>query len=129
MVEGAKSVMIQNMRAPVLTQKRARSLRRSLSPPEAALWLRLRVRAPDRPNFRRQHPIGPFILDFYCASARLAVEIDGQHHATGDHPERDMRRSAWLKAQGITVIRFPAMDVLRDPDEIAELLWARIRLR
>ncbi len=68
------------MRAPVLTQKRARSLRRAMTPPEAAIWLRLRERMPGRLTFRRQHAIGPYILDFYCAALNLAVEVDGSTH-------------------------------------------------
>ena len=67
----------QSMRAPPETIADARRLRRSLSPPEARLWGRLRARAPGTPVFRRQHPVGPYVLDFYCGKARLAVEIDG----------------------------------------------------
>ncbi len=117
------------MRAPVLTHKRARNLRRTLSPPEATLWVRLRPRLPGRPSFRRQHPIGPYILDFYCATLRLAVEIDGQGHDMGNAPAHDIRRTDWLHGQGISVIRVPAIDVLRNPDEAAENLWAAVRAR
>jgi very-short-patch-repair endonuclease len=53
---------------------KARHLRRALSSPEARLWTRLRERAPGKPVFRRQHPIGPYVLEFYCARARLAIE-------------------------------------------------------
>jgi len=63
------------------------------------------------PVFRRQHPIGPYVLDFYCAKTRLAIEIDGMSHDIGDRPELDARRYAWLKAQGVTVIRIPAVEV------------------
>jgi very-short-patch-repair endonuclease len=90
------------MRAPKETIDKARRLRRSLSPPEARLWSRLRARLPGMPAFRRQHPIGPYVLDFYCAKARLAVEIDGRIHEIGDQPQRDFRRDAWLEAQGVT---------------------------
>jgi very-short-patch-repair endonuclease len=55
-----------------------------MTPPEAALWSRLRGREPGRPSIRRQHPIGPYILDFYCATLSLAIEIDGEVHSTGD---------------------------------------------
>src|SRR5574337_1387285 len=88
------------MRAPSQTIARARQLRRQLSPPEARLWSRLRVRSQDMPVFRRQHPVGPYVLDFYCSEARLAVEIDGSVHDTEDHPERDRRRDAWLVSRG-----------------------------
>src|SRR4051794_14180146 len=73
MVEGASD----RMRAPRKTTINAQNLRRTMSAPEAQLWSRLRQRAPDRPTFRRQHPIGPFVLDFFCARAQLAIEVDG----------------------------------------------------
>ena len=82
------------MRAPKKTVETARVLRRNLSPPEARLWIRLRARIPGAPVFRRQHPIGPYVLDFYCAKARLAVEVDGIGHDMGDRPRRDLRREA-----------------------------------
>jgi len=110
------------MRAPKSTIQAARSLRRSLSPPEARLWNRLRQRASEKPTFRRQHPIGPYVLDFYCAKARLAVEIDGLSHDLGERPQRDEQRDAWLKAQGVTVIRFAALDVLRRIDEVEDAI-------
>jgi len=84
-----------------------------MSPPEARLWLRLRERALGKATFRRQHPIGPYILDFYCTKARLAIEIDGVSHDMGDRPERDCRRDAWLQERGITVVRIPARDMLK----------------
>lgn len=117
------------MRAPVLTQKRARSLRRALTPPEAALWTRLRQRRDGLPAFRRQHPCSPFILDFYCPTLKLAIEVDGLIHATADAPERDARRDAWLRSQGIEIVRYPASDVLRDADEVAHSVWTLVASR
>jgi very-short-patch-repair endonuclease len=61
--------------------------------------------------FRRQHPIGPYVLDFFCARARLAIEIDGISHDMGDRPQRDIRRDAWLEAQGLTVLRIAASEL------------------
>jgi very-short-patch-repair endonuclease len=108
------------MRAPTKTTENAQHLRRKLSVPEARLWNRLRWRAPGKPVFRRQHPIGPYVLDFYCAKARLAVEIDGASHDMGDRPQRDMRRDAWLERQGITVVHIAANDLTREIDEAAD---------
>ena len=108
------------MRAPEPTMRRARTLRRNLSPPEARLWVRLRARIDGAPAFRRQHPIGPFVLDFYCALAKLAVEVDGFSHDVADRPERDERRDAWLNERGIQVLRIPAADVMRDADHVAD---------
>ena len=106
------------MQASPKTRDRAKALRAKLSPPEVKLWLLIRHRDPEKPTFRRQHPVGPFILDFYCAKAKLAVEIDGWSHNMGD-PTRDERRDAWLLSQGIRVVRYTAKDVFRDPGEIA----------
>ncbi|WP_366852839.1 DUF559 domain-containing protein [Phenylobacterium sp.] len=65
------------MRATSNAHGRVRQLRRRMSLPEVILWTALRGREPGRPVFRRQHPIGPYVLDFYCAKARLCVEVDG----------------------------------------------------
>ena len=101
------------MRAPVLTLKRARKLRREMSLPEVALWMLLRRNSLGL-RFRRQHPIGPYILDFYCAPARLCVEIDGAARNNAAQVEHDERRTSWLNAEGIRVLRFVAADVLKD---------------
>jgi very-short-patch-repair endonuclease len=110
------------MRAPSKIIGNAQRLRRVLSPPEARLWNKLRTRTADGPVFRRQHPIGPYVLDFYCAKARLAVEIDGVSHDMGDRPQRDERRDAWLKKGGITVVRIPAMELRNGIDEAADAI-------
>jgi very-short-patch-repair endonuclease len=65
-----------------------------MSAPEALLWSRLRRRNSDQPTFRRQHPFGSLILDFYCPSARLAVEVDGRTHWSDEERERDAARDA-----------------------------------
>jgi very-short-patch-repair endonuclease len=96
---------------------RARQLRRSLSLPEAYLWQVLR-RRPGGLKFRRQHPFERCTADFYCASAKLVVEIDGDSHDLGDNPERDRRRDAWLGQQGLRVLRFNAADVVRDVESV-----------
>ncbi len=76
--------------------------------PEKTLWHLLRRNSLGW-HFRRQHPIGPYILDFYRASLKLCIEVDGPVH--DDQPERDARRTAWLSKEGITVLRFSADDV------------------
>src|SRR6266581_3873769 len=96
MVEGA-------LRAPDKTFSRARELRREMSLPEVVLWQALRQRRLAGLRLRRQHPIGPYILDFYCPSARLAVEVDGLAHDTAAAVRHDERRQAWLARQGVTV--------------------------
>ncbi|MFC5373793.1 endonuclease domain-containing protein [Brevundimonas faecalis] len=90
---------------------RARVQRRALTPPEARLWVCLRRCGLNDLKFRRQHPIGPYVLDFYCAEAKLAVEVDGATHARSDRVEHDRRRTAWLEQQGLLVLRIVAEDV------------------
>ncbi|XES83618.1 endonuclease domain-containing protein [Franconibacter pulveris] len=82
----------------------ARQLRRQLTDQERLLWRLLRDRRFAAHKFRRQHPVGPFILDFACCQAKLAVELDGGQHA--EHRAYDARRTAWLQAHGWTVLRF-----------------------
>ena len=110
--------------APVLNQidrnatvLKARALRRSMSLPEGMLWRELRLR-PGTLKFRRQHPLGPYIADFYCAAAKLVIEIDGESHAMGDRPGHDARRDAWMVAEGFRVVRFAARDVMKDIEAV-----------
>lgn len=102
------------MRATVLTEKRARSLRRQMSLPEVVLWEQLRGGRLDGLRFRRQHPLGAYILDFYCPAVRLAVEVDGAAHAFADRAAHDAARGRRLGQRGIRVLRFDAADVLND---------------
>ncbi|WP_174302052.1 endonuclease domain-containing protein [Caulobacter sp. S45] len=88
-----------------------------MSLPEVLLWIALRKRQAGL-RFRRQHPIGPYILDFYCEAARLAVEIDGDGHLHGDQLLRDARRDRWVAAQGVSTLRVAARDVLGGPDDV-----------
>ncbi|MEH3040661.1 MAG: endonuclease domain-containing protein [Sphingomonas paucimobilis] len=94
-----------------------------MSLPEVLLWQRLRLE-PCGLKFRRQHPLLGYVLDFYCARSRLAVEIDGEAHDRGDRPYRDIKREAALVAHGLTVLRIPARDVLADADAAAEAIAA-----
>jgi very-short-patch-repair endonuclease len=92
-------------------------MRRNLDLPEGLLWRRLRRRGLEGHRFRRQHPIGPYVLDFYCAESRLAVEVDGYSHGVADRPQHDARRDAWLlRDSGVRTLRLPARLVLSDMD-------------
>ncbi|WP_019369695.1 endonuclease domain-containing protein [Sphingomonas sp. HT-1] len=83
-----------------------------MSLPEVLLWQQLRGQACER--WRKQHPAGPYVLDFYCDAARLCVEVDGEMHARGNAPVADARRDAWLLAQGVVTLRVPAAEVLNN---------------
>lgn len=85
---------------------RARQLRSALSLPEALLW-RLLKGSPAGVHIRSQHPIGTYVLDFYCAKAKIAFEIDGKVHDMGDHPEHDVQRDAWLRGEGTRLCASP----------------------
>jgi very-short-patch-repair endonuclease len=90
----------------------ARRLRRSMTPAEIRLWNGLRGRRLGK--FRRQHPLGQFILDFYCPAARLCVEVDGGVHDHSDQQERDRARTEALAALGIRVVRVRNEEILCD---------------
>ncbi len=103
---------------------KARRLRRAMTKPEIALWSVLRGR-PSGLKFRRQHPIGPFVLDFYCPAAGVAIEVDGMAHEMGDNPRHDERRDRWLQQQGLHVLRMPAREVLGDLDAVLTAIVRR----
>ncbi len=100
------------MRAPDFIRDRARTLRRNLTAPETLLWWMLR-RNQLGLHFRRQHPVGPFILDFYCADAKLCVEVDGPLH--DERQDYDQRRTDWLTKEGIRVLRFSVEELETRP--------------
>ena len=79
-----------------------------MSPPEVLLWARLRVRNPELPNFRRQHPISPYIADFYCSAARLIIEVDGSAHGGDAQIVDDELRDRYLQKLGYRVLRISA---------------------
>ncbi|WP_066588287.1 endonuclease domain-containing protein [Sphingomonas pruni] len=92
-------------------KRNAKRLRKEMTPPEIGLWIALR-RNEAGLRFRKQHSADDYVLDFYCAPAQLAIEVDGEAHSRGDRPERDAVRDAWLVSQGLQVLRYPAIEVL-----------------
>ena len=98
------------------TTSRARKLRKAATLPEQRLWSALRCGRVASLKFRRQHPVGCYIVDFFCQSAGLVVEIDGESHA--QRGEYDIRRQRFLESQGLTVLRFSNDDVLQDPEAV-----------
>ena len=112
------------MRRRLITN-RARELRKAMSDAEVILWSRLRGRGPDRPTFRRQHPYGNIILDFYCPSARLAVEVDGATHWDDEAREKDEARDFWLEGQGIEVMRIPASRIYHRLGDVTDAILRR----
>jgi len=117
---------------PLGTVKKARKLRSEMTLPEGVLWRELRKR-PGGYKFRRQHPAGEYILDFYCSAVRLAIEVDGFAHATGTVAKRDARRSEWLRSQHVATTRIPATAILEDlgavVTRLVEICDERVRQR
>lgn len=100
---------------------RARKLRREMTDAERKLWSLLRKKQL-RVHFRKQVPFGPYILDFLSITGRVAIEVDGSQHFEEAHLERDAERDAYLRSQGLTVLRFSSVDVLKNTEGV----WQRI---
>jgi very-short-patch-repair endonuclease len=107
---------------PFITQ-RSRDMRHPLTPVEAKVWARVRNQQLGY-KIRRQHPIGHFIADFYCAQAKLVIEIDGDSHAEPDQVEYDAARTGWLEMRGYRVLRFQNEAVHRNLEVVLESLRA-----
>jgi very-short-patch-repair endonuclease len=95
---------------------RARSLRQTETPPEQLLWLALRNGQIGGLKFRRQHPIGPYVVDFYCHSAGLVVEVDGMSH--DDKMLQDAQKTKHIEGQGLRILHVTNEDVMRDLDAV-----------
>jgi very-short-patch-repair endonuclease len=106
-------------RTPLKTE-RARKLRRTSTEVEKRLWSRLRDGRLNGLSFRRQHPAGPFILDFYCSQLRLSIELDGSQHQTNE--VRDGKRTDWLRRCGVTELRFWNNDVTQNLAGVLEVI-------
>jgi very-short-patch-repair endonuclease len=105
------------MRATKNSMRNAKRQRRNMTAPEVKLWALLR-RSPGGVSFRRQHPVGPYVADFYCAAAKLVIEVDGLIH---DYTaERDQRRDEYMRSLGLHILRVPASEVMRDAASVAD---------
>jgi very-short-patch-repair endonuclease len=102
----------------------ARKLRRDETDVERQLWHRLRNAQICNAHFRRQHPAGRYILDFYCPALALAIELDGGQHAQTKACDRE--RDEWLKQKGVTILRFWNSDVTENLNGVLEVIAAKI---
>ncbi len=106
-------------------KERARRLRTRMTDSERALWERLRRKQVHSVQFYRQKPIGNYIVDFYAPKAKIVVEVDGSHHMESEQAARDLRRDAFLASQGLRVLRFDDLQVLKEIEGVMEvILWA-----
>ena len=101
----------------------AKSLRSNATEAERVLWRQLRARRFADRKFRRQQPIGPYIVDFVCFETRLIVEVDGGHHMDS---RDDARRDAWLREQGFDVLRIWNHDVIYRTNEVVDEVFTRL---
>ena len=106
---------------------RALVMRQNPTEAECVLWQYLRRRQINGLHFRRQHPIGRFIVDFYCAKARLVIEVDGSVHDEPGHDEYDQERQAYLESLGLRVLRCRNEDVIQNVDVALESIRAALR--
>jgi 5-methyltetrahydrofolate--homocysteine methyltransferase len=97
---------------------RAREMRKTMSAAEVKLWSLLRGDQFMGLRFRRQHVIGPYVVDFFCNSANLVIELDGDSHADSEQVQRDMDRTDYLHDHGLRVIRFSNYEVLTNIDSV-----------
>jgi len=105
------------------TNLRIRHLRRNMTDNERARWAVLRRKNFAGFRFRRQQSIGPYIADFFCPSAKLVVELDGEQHAEKSHLRRDDERTRWLRARGYRVLRIWNADLKRSPKDVYEAIY------
>jgi very-short-patch-repair endonuclease len=101
-------------------RKNSQTLRKNMTKEEAHLWYQFLCRYPLR--FRRQYVIGNYIVDFYCHQVKLVVELDGSQHYTPEEIHKDNLRTAYLEQQGLKVLRFSNLDVIRKFQGVCEMI-------
>ena len=101
--------------------RNARKLREDMTEAELKLWEYLRTK-PSGYKFRRQHPLGNYILDFYCHKLRISIEVDGGYHLTKEHQARDKERTAYVASLGVIEYRSTNEEILNDFDKSTELI-------
>ena len=117
----SKSLPIERFRRAT-----ARRLRAESTETESLLWRRLRTIVTAGTHFRRQVPIGPYVVDFACMAARLIIELDGSQHNTDAHRASDEQRTRWLESEGYQVIRFWNNELSSNMDGVLETVYAAL---
>ena len=103
-----------------------RRLRSTMTGPETRLWSKLKARQFQGLKFRRQHGIGPYIVDFYCPEQSLVIEVDGDSHADADQIVKDRQREQYLQSRGLRVIRYINDDIVNNLDGVLEDLAGKV---
>ena len=104
----------------------AKRLRTTATPHERALWRALKDLPVEGTHFRRQAPIGPYVVDFFCPAARLIIELDGGHHNDDETAARDRERQLWLEHEGFRVVRFWNSEINRDLTAVLERIYVEL---
>jgi len=107
----------------------ARRLRTSMTDAEQKLWLHLRRKRIAGVQFYRQKPLGPYVVDFHAPAANLVIEVDGSQHFEAGGKQQDEMRDAWLRQQGLVVLRFDNLQVLQETDAVFEAIARMIEER
>jgi very-short-patch-repair endonuclease len=107
-----------------MSSNRARALRQRLTDAERKLWHHLRDRQLGGWKFRRQHPVGPYIVDFICLEKKAVIEVDGGQHA--ENEEADRQRSAYLEKMGYHILRFWNNEVLQETEAVLKTIFERL---
>jgi very-short-patch-repair endonuclease len=123
---GKTRQFLLHLDAPEIRFSRARNLRRVMTEAEKVLWEYLKNRKAGGGKFRRQHPLGSYIADFYCHEKRLVVEVDGEIHLNPETAEKDENRTAVLERYGIEVIRFSNQEVLENAQSVVQSIIQKL---
>ncbi|SDI29414.1 Very-short-patch-repair endonuclease [Bradyrhizobium sp. Rc2d] len=104
----------------------AKKLRANTTPHERLLWRALKEVPLEGSHFRRQAPIGPYVVDFFLPARRLIIELDGGHHNEDDRAARDLERQRWLEREGYRVIRFWNSEIASDLTAVLERIYVEL---
>jgi very-short-patch-repair endonuclease len=104
----------------------AKRLRANTTPQERTLWRALKELPVEGTHFRRQAPIGPYVVDFLCPAAHLIIELDGGHHNDDETAERDRERQRWLEREGYRVVRFWNSEIAADLTAVLERVYVEL---
>jgi very-short-patch-repair endonuclease len=104
----------------------SRELRKSFNQSELRLWTKVRRKQILGLQFYRQKPIGNFIVDFYAPKAKLVIEVDGSQHLEETHALRDIQRDAYLASEGLKILRFSNLDVLKNIEGVMEVIFQTV---
>jgi very-short-patch-repair endonuclease len=105
----------------------SRALRKSMTDAERLLWSHLRGKQLLGVQFYRQKPIGHFIVDFYAPAAKLVIEVDGSQHSEPEHRQKDMARDQYLAQEGLMIMRFDNMQVLKETEAVLEEVFVAMQ--